>query len=166
MTTRAIEVREFGGPGVLVLTEFPEPVAAPGEAVVAVSAADVLFIDAMIRSGRASDTFSQRPPYVPGNGVSGHVAAVGDGVDPAWAGRPVVAHTGPPGGLGGYSERVTVPADSLVTVPDGMDLRVAAALLHDGATALGLLAGTGVKPGESVLVLGAAGGMALLLASP
>jgi NADPH2:quinone reductase len=125
--------------------------------------ADVLFVDTMIRSGRARDVFSQRPPYVPGNGVVGFVAAVGDGVPSSWAGRPVVAHTGPAGGGGGYSERVVVPSDRLVPVPGGVDFRIAAALLHDGATALGLLAGTGVKPGESVLVLGAAGGMALLL---
>ena len=164
MTIRAIQVCEFGGPEMLVPAEFPEPVAGPGEAVVAVSVADVLFLDTVIRSGRAREAFSQRPPYVPGNGVAGHVTAVGDGVDPAWVGRPVVAGTGPHGGSGGYSQRVVVLAARLVPVPDGMDLRVAAALLHDGATALGLLAATGVKPGESVLVLGAAGGMALLLA--
>jgi NADPH:quinone reductase len=54
-----------------VPTEFRDPVAAPGEAVVAMSAADVLFLDTMIRSGRAREAFSQRPPYVPGNGVAG-----------------------------------------------------------------------------------------------
>ncbi len=51
-----------------------------------------------------------------------------------------------------------------MAVPEEVDLRVAAALLHDGATALGLLAATPVKPGETVLMVGAAGGMALLLA--
>ena len=136
----------------------------PGEAVIAVSAADVLFLDAMIRSGFARDAFPQRPPYIPGNGVAGHVEAVGDGVDPAWAGRPVVARTGQHGGSGGYSERALVPVSRLVAVPEEVDLRVAAALLHDGATALGLLAATPVKPGETVLMVGAAGGMALLLA--
>ena len=164
MTVRAIEVREFGGPEVLVPVSLAEPAPGPGEAVVAVAAADVLFIDAIVRSGRAREVFPQRPPYVPGNGVAGHVAAAGDGVDPGMVGRLVVVHTGPPGGSGGYTERIVVPVQRLETVPDGVDLRVAAALLHDGATALGLLAGTGVKPGETVLVLGAAGGMALLLA--
>jgi NADPH2:quinone reductase len=160
----AIEAREFGGPEVLTPASVPVPVPGPGEAVITVSAADVLNLDTMIRSGRARNAFPQRPPYIPGNGVAGHVAAVGEGIDPAWAGRPVVARTGPHGGGGGYAERVLIPGGHLVAVPGGMDLRMAAALLHDGATALGLLAGTPVKPGEIVLVVGAAGGMALLLA--
>jgi NADPH2:quinone reductase len=161
---RAVEARAFGGPEVLTPVTLPEPAPGPGEAVIAVVAADVLFLDTMVRSGRFSQAFGQRPPYVPGNGVAGHVDAVGDGVDPAWAGRAVVARTGPHGGAGGYAERAVVPADRLVPVPDGAALPTAAALLHDGTTALGLLAGIGVKPGDSVLVLGAAGGMALLLA--
>lgn len=157
MSVMAIEAREFGGTEVLTQVSLPEPVPGPGEAVIAVSVADVLFLDTMIRSGLARDAFPQRPPYIPGNGVAGHVAAVGDGADPAWSGRRVVARTGPPGGCGGYSERTLVTASRLVTVPEAVDLRVAAALMHDGATALGLLAGTPVKPGETVLVVGAAG---------
>lgn len=164
MSMMAIEAREFGGPEVLTPVSLPAPAPGPGEAVIAVSAADVLFLDAMIRSGLARDMFPQRPPYIPGNGVAGRVAAVGDDVDPAWTGRPVVALTGQHGGSGGYAERVLVPVSRLVAVPEEVDLRVAAALLHDGATALGLLAATPVKPGETVLVVGAAGGMALLLA--
>jgi NADPH2:quinone reductase len=164
MSMMAIEAREFGGPEVLTPATLPAPVPGPGEAVIAVSAADVLFLDTMIRSGLARDAFPQRPPYIPGNGVAGRVAAVGDGVGPAWTGRPVVARTGAHGGAGGYSERVLVPVSRLVAVPEEVDLRVAAALLHDGATALGLLASTPVKPGETVLVVGAAGGMALLIA--
>ncbi|HEX3955852.1 MAG TPA: zinc-binding dehydrogenase [Trebonia sp.] len=164
MSVMAIEAREFGGPEVLTPVSHPAPVAGPGEAVIVVSAADVLFLDAMIRSGLGREAFPQRPPYIPGNGVAGRVAEVGVGVDPAWRGRAVVARTGPHGGSGGYSERVVVPVSHLVAVPEGVDLRVAAALLHDGATALGLLAATPVKPGDTVLVMGAAGGMALLLA--
>ena len=157
---RAVEVREFGGPEVLVPRELPDPEPGPGEVVVEVAAADVLFLDTMIRSGRARDAFPQRPPYVPGNGVAGHAA----GGDPAWAGRAVVAGTGPHGGSGAYAERVVVPAQRIVPVPDAVGLPTAAALLHDGATALGLLNATVVKPAESVLIVGAAGGMALLLA--
>jgi NADPH2:quinone reductase len=82
----ATEVREFGGPEVLTPVSLPAPVPGPGEAVIAVSVADVLFLDTMIRSGRARDAFPQRPSYIPGNGVAGHVTAAGDGVDPAWAG--------------------------------------------------------------------------------
>lgn len=157
---RAVEVREFGGPHVLVSAALPDPQPRPGEAVVTVSAVDVLFLDTMIRSGRARDGFPQRPPYVPGNGVAGYVT----GGDPAWTGRAVVAGTGPHGGSGAYAERVVVPVRRLVPVPDAVGLTAAAALLHDGPTALGLLNATGVKPADTVLIVGAAGGMALLLA--
>jgi NADPH2:quinone reductase len=160
---RAVRALTFGGPEVLEPRELSVPGPGPGQVLIEVAAADVLFLDTMIRSGRFREAFSQRPPYVPGNGVAGHVAETGAGVDPAWAGRAVVAGTGPHGGEGGYAERAVVPVAGLVPVPDGVESRVAAALLHDGATALGLMAGTGVKPGESVLILGAAGGMGLLL---
>jgi NADPH2:quinone reductase len=141
MSMMAIEAREFGGPQVLTPASLPVPVPGPGEAVISVSAAAVLYLDTMIRSGRARGAFPQRPPYIPGNGVAGQVAAVGDGVDPGWTGRPVVARTGPHGGGGGYAARALVPASRLVAVPEAMDLNVAAALMHDGATALGLAAG-------------------------
>ena len=163
MGTQAIEVTSFGGPEVLALGSVPEPVAGPGQAVVSVTAADVLFLDTATRSGRAAAWFPVRPPYVPGGGVGGRVTAVGDGVDPAWAGRPVIARTGAAGGTGGYAEQAVVPADRLVAVPDGVDLAGATALLHDGATALGLARHTGVQPTDWVLVLGAAGGLGLLL---
>jgi NADPH2:quinone reductase len=103
------------------------------------------------------------PPYVPGNGVSGRVISTGTGVDPSWAGRTVVAHTGESGGSGGYAEQVAVSVEDVIPVPDGLGLPEAAALLHDGVTALGLLERVGVKPGEWVLVTAAAGGMGVLL---
>jgi NADPH2:quinone reductase len=138
-------------------------VAGPGQVVVRTSAADVLFVDTAIRAGRAADFFPIRPPYVPGNGIAGRVISLGDGVDPGWLGRAVVAHTGGPGGSGGYAEQAAVAAQELIPVPDGLGLPEAAALLHDGSTAFGLLAETGVKPGEHVLVTAAAGGMGVLL---
>ena len=160
---RAIQVAAFGGPEVLVPVSLDEPVPGPGEAVIAVSVDDVLFLDTMIRSGRVGAGFPIAPPYVPGNGVAGEVVATGDGVDSSWIGRAVVAHTGPHGGSDGYAEQVAVGAERLVPLPDGLDPRVAAAVMHDGATALGLMARIGARPGEWVLVLGAAGGMGLLL---
>jgi NADPH:quinone reductase len=160
---RAIQVTSFGGPEVLTPATLPAPVPGPGEAAIAVSVADLLFLDAMIRSGRYAEAFPVRPPYVPGNGVAGRVVTVGEGVDPGWIGRPVVAPTGPHGGSGGYASVAAVPVERLVPVPRELDARQAAALLHDGTTALGLLAGTGVTAGEWVLVLGAAGGLGLLL---
>jgi NADPH:quinone reductase len=100
---------------------------------------------------------------VPGNGVAGRVSTVGEGVDPGWAGRAVIAHTGEGGGSGGYAEQARVQAGRLVAGPDGVGLPEAAAVLHDGATALGLAGSTGIRPGERVLILGAAGGLGILI---
>lgn len=158
-----VQAVRFGGPDVLVSRQVPDPAAAPGQVVVRTSAADVLFVDTAIRAGRAADFFPIRPPYVPGNGIAGRVTSLGDGVDPGWLGRAVVAHTGGPGGSGGYVEQAAVDVGELIPVPDGLGLPEAAALLHDGSTAVGLLDRTGVQPGERVLVTAAAGGMGVLL---
>ena len=160
---RAIQVAAFGGPEVLVPVTLAGAVPGPGEAVIAAAAADVLFLDTVIRSGRFGGSFPVTPPYIPGNGVAGEVIATGDDADRSWIGRSVVAHTGPHGGSDGYAQQVAVPVERLVPVPDGLDPRVAAAVMHDGATALGLMTRIGARPGEWVLVLGAAGGMGLLL---
>jgi NADPH2:quinone reductase len=163
MVMLVVEVSRFGGPEVLIARQVPDPVAGPGQVVMRTSAADVLFVDTVIRAGRGVGFFPVRPPYVPGNGVAGRVIALGDGVDPDWAGRDVAAHTGQRGGSGGYAGQVAVAAADLIPVPDGLGLAEAAALLHDGSTALGLLDATVVKPGEQVLVTAAAGGMGVLL---
>jgi NADPH:quinone reductase len=175
MAARVVEVPRFGPPEVLTVTSAPGPAAGPGEAVISVRAADVQLIDTTIRSGKATQWFPIRPPYVPGNGVAGRVTAVGDGVDARWAGRPVIAHTGGDGGCGGYAEQAVVPAGRLVPVPDGLGLHDAVTALHDGATALALAARTGFPSGAAgspgsprpsggwVLVVGAAGGAALFL---
>jgi NADPH2:quinone reductase len=160
---RAVEVTRFGGPDVLDLRQLPDPAPGPGQVVVAASACDVLFVDTMIRSGKGIDYFPIRPPYVPGNGVGGTVAALGDGVDSAWLGRTVVAHTGGPGGTGGYAELAAVDLDACAPVPVGVDLFDATAVLHDGTTALRVLEKTAPEKEEWVLVLGAAGGMGILL---
>jgi NADPH:quinone reductase len=160
---RVVEVARFGGPEVLVPGRAPDPAAGEGQVVIRVTAADVLFLDATIRYGLGVGYFPMAPPYVPGNGVSGRVISTGTGVDPSWAGRTVVAHTGESGGSGGYAEQVAVSVEDVIPVPDGLGLPEAAALLHDGVTALGLLERVGVKPGEWVLVTAAAGGMGVLL---
>jgi NADPH2:quinone reductase len=85
------------------------------------------------------------------------------GVDPGWTGRAGIARTGGSGGAGGYVEQSRVQAGQLVAVPNGVGLPEAAAVLHDGATALGLAAGTGFRPGEQALNLGAAGGLGILI---
>lgn len=130
---KAAVVTQFGPPEVLVTSEAPEPVAGAGEVVIEVVVADVLWVETAIRQGGGGDYFDVTPPYVPGNGVAGRVRAAGDGVDPGWVGREVVAHTRE---RGGYAEQVVVPSDGLSAVPDGLSLTEAAALLADGPTAL------------------------------
>jgi NADPH2:quinone reductase len=99
-------------------------------------------------------------PYVPGNGVAGRVLAVGPDVEPGWIGRAVVAHTG---SRGGYADRALVDFDGLSAVPDRLALTDAAALLHDAPTALTLFDLTAAASAGSVLVLGASGGLGLML---
>ena len=160
---RVISVARFGGPQVLTPASAPDPVAGAGEVVIAGGASDVMFVDTMIRSGRGVGFFPIRPPYVPGGGIGGEVISVGDGVDPGWLGRPVIAHTGGPGGGGGYAERAAVSLEDTVAVPDGLDPLLALAIVHDGPTALRVARLVDATPGEQVLILGAAGGMGILL---
>jgi NADPH2:quinone reductase len=160
---RAIEVAEFGGPEVLSLRDLPDPVPRSGQVLVATSASDVLFVDTMIRSGKGADYFPIRPPYIPGNGVSGTVAALGAGVDESWLGRRVVAHTGGAGGGGGYAELVAADLDDTAVVPDGVDMQRAAAALHDVTTALRVIEVSRARAEDRVLILGAAGGMGIIL---
>jgi len=117
---QVIQVTQFGGPEVLVPVDVLEPIAGPGEAVINVAAADVLFLDIMIRSGLAAEFFPLRPPYLPGGGVAGTVISVGPGTDSGWIGRQVVAHTGAGGGSGGYAQRAVVAGDDLVPAPVGL----------------------------------------------
>lgn len=157
---RVALAQEFGGPEVLVAAERPDPVAGPGEVLVDVAYVDTIFVETQVRTGAFSEVFPVQVPYVPGGGIAGTVRTVGEGVDASWEGRRVIASLG---FSGGYAERATVAAELLVPVPDPLGLREAAALVHDGVTALALLGSTAVKPGERVLVLGASGGMGTLL---
>ncbi|MFI6297774.1 zinc-binding dehydrogenase [Nonomuraea sp. NPDC050790] len=155
---RAIHVREFGGPDVLTPVEVPDPVPGAGEMVVDLAVADVIYLDTLLRAGWGGDWFPREVPYVPGGGGAGVVSAVGDGVDPAWVGRRVVARSST-----GYAERIVASAGEVVAMPDKLGFREAAAVLHDGVTAL-MLAGHGaIRKGEWVLVTAASGGAGSLL---
>lgn len=155
---RAAQVKAFGGPEVLTTVELPDPVPGPGEVLIEVSHADTIYVETQVRAGLFRAYFPVEPPYVPGGGVSGTVTAAGPGVDAGWVGRRVTSFVD-----GSYAERVTAPVGAPTPVPDGLDLRTAAALVHDGVTAAGLLDRTAVAPGDRVLILGASGGMGTLL---
>ncbi|HEY7047711.1 MAG TPA: zinc-binding dehydrogenase [Jatrophihabitantaceae bacterium] len=149
----------FGDPDVFEVIDQPEPSPGPGEVAIAVEVVDTLWVETQIRSGAGQDYWPMRPPYVPGNGVAGRVVAAGDGVDPALHRSAVVAHTG---NEGGYADRALVPADAVSAVPDGVDVTVAAALLHDGPTGLALFDVTKVGAEDSVVVVGASGGLGVV----
>ncbi|MFI6513137.1 zinc-binding dehydrogenase [Streptosporangium sp. NPDC050855] len=155
---RAIQVREFGDPEVLVLEEVPEPVAGPGQVVVALEAADVIYLDTLLRGGWGQDFFPRTLPYVPGHGGAGRVLSVGEGVDPGWAGRRVVA-----GASTGYAERIVAGVEEVMEVPGALGSAEAAAVLHDGVTALNLARTAEIGKDEWVLVTSAAGGAGSLL---
>jgi NADPH2:quinone reductase len=148
---QTVIVRAYGGPDVLETRHEPDPVAGDGEVLIDVEVADVLLLDARLRSGWGREWFGLRPPYVPGVAVAGRTGPEG---------RRVVAHTG---SSGGYASKVVVPATNVVPIPDGVPALDAAALTTDGATALGLMDLVAVQPGERVLITAAAGGMGVLL---
>ena len=79
---RAIWLHEFGGPEVLRIGDAPDPVAGPGQVVVDVAHANITFVETQFRATGAGP-FKPELPMIPGNGVGGVVAAVGDGVDAA-----------------------------------------------------------------------------------
>jgi NADPH:quinone reductase len=159
--TDAIVVRRFGGPEVLepTLLELGEP--GPGRVTIAVELASVTFVETQLRAGRAPrPEMAPQLPWVPGNGVAGTVAALGEGVEAALPGARVVSTTG---GSGGYATRVEVGAADPIAVPEGLPLDAAAALLADGRTATRLAASAAIAAGERVVVEAAAGGVGSLL---
>jgi NADPH2:quinone reductase len=156
---RAVWMKEFGGPEVLVAGDAPDPAPGPGQALIDVAFANITFIETQFRANGVGP-FKAELPMILGNGVGGVVAAVGADVDGALVGRRVVSGTG---GSGGYAERVAVDARAAVGVPDGVALDAAVALLADGRTAMLLVRTAALRAGERVLVEAAAGGVGTLL---
>jgi NADPH:quinone reductase len=157
---RAVWLREFGGPEVLVPGTAPDPTPGPGQVLIEVAHVNLTFVETMFRA-TGFGPFRGPLPVIPGNGVGGVIAAVGPDVDPDLVGRRVVSGTG---GSGGYAERVVVNHDLPVEVPAGLPLDEAVAVFADGRTATMLAHTAQLRPGERVLVEAAAGGVGILLA--
>lgn len=152
----AIRVHQTGGPDVLQLEEMPDPVAGPGEAVVKLEAIGVNYIEVYQRTG----LYPLAVPFVPGREGAGIVTAIGKGVALVKVGDRVVSESL----NGAYAEFATVQADRLVVLPDGVDIRTAAAVMLQGLTAHYLATSTyKLTRGDSCLVHAAAGGVGLLL---
>lgn len=155
---RAVEIRTFGAPDGLAVIDVPSPVPAEGEVLIDVEAIGVGGVDTVIRSGALAG-FGFREGFVPGNEVAGTITAVGGGVDPALAGRRVWAFTGEGGG---YVEKVAVPAENIVSLPENLPATDAVAIGTSGMVAHFALAHARFTAGESVLVRGAAGSIGIM----
>ena len=154
---QAVVVHSPGGPEALVVEDRPDPRPGEGEVVVDVRAAGLNYIDVYQRTG----AYPLPTPFVAGSEGAGTVAAVGPGVDGVQVGDRVAWLMVP---NAGYAERVVVPAERLVPVPEGVDLETAAAVMLQGITAHYLVTSTcPLAPGSTALVHAAAGGVGLLL---
>jgi NADPH2:quinone reductase len=158
---RAVLLREFGPPSVLVATEVPEPRAGPGQVIIDVAFANVTFVETQVRAGRPPNP-AMLPglPAVLGNGVGGVISAVSEPHQQALIGLRVVASLG---GTGGYAELAVADVTAIVEIPPQLTIGDAVAVLADGRTALLLMRAAAVQPGETVLVEAAAGGVGTLL---
>ncbi len=149
---KAVVARDFAPLEALEYADWPEPVAGPGEVVIAAEAIGVNYPDGLIVQG----LYQTRPqtPFVPGMEMAGKVAAVGDGVGGFALGDRVAALTT----LGGYAEKVSVAAERVMKLPDGMSGAAACALIVGYGTAHhALKQRADLRPGETLCVLGASG---------
>jgi NADPH2:quinone reductase len=153
---KAVMCRQFGPVDTLVLEDVPDPVPGPGAIVIDVRAAGVNFPDGLTVRGE----YQVKPPlpFTPGNEVSGVISAVAPDVTTRHVGERVVALCG----MGGFAEKVSVLAERAVPIPDGMDFNTAGGLLLVYGTSLHALWDKAkLRAGETLLVLGAAGGVGL-----
>ena len=153
---RALLSKASGGPETLILSELPDPVAAPGQVVIAVKACAINFPDVLIIEDKYQ--FKPERPFAPGGEIAGIVAEVGDGVE-GWAvGDRVIAMLG----HGGLSEKVVADPAKLYRLPEGRDFAEGASLILTYGTTIHALLDRGhLKAGQTLLVLGAAGGVGL-----
>ena len=153
---KAILCKAYGPPDSLVIEDLPSPAAGPGEVVVSVKTASVNFPDVLIIQNK----YQLKPPlpFSPGSELAGVVKSVGDGVTRWKPGDPVMAITG----YGAFAEEVNVDVNRLLPIPTGMDFVSAAAFGLTYATSEHALCDRGeLKAGETLLVLGASGGVGI-----
>src|SRR5271170_429675 len=149
---KAVVVHQYGGPEVLKFEDYPDPVAGPGQVLVRVAAASVNPIDYKRRAGLTKDFYPLHFPSLIGVDMAGTVIKIGPGVEGFSVGDRVFAMAD-----NTYAELCVVNAAVLAKVPDGLDLVQAAALPLVTTTGNQLMAATGIKAGQTVLVVGAAG---------
>jgi NADPH2:quinone reductase len=153
---KAVLCKNFGPPENLVLEEVPSPSIKPNEVLLDVHAASVNFPDTLIIEGKYQ--FKPPFPFSPGGEAAGVVAAVGEKVNHLKPGDRIMGLTG----WGSFAEQVAVPAYNALPIPDGMDFETASAFSMTYGTSMHALKQRGnLQPGETLLVLGASGGVGL-----
>jgi NADPH2:quinone reductase len=153
---KALLSTAVGGPETLVVQELPDPVAGPGQLLVAVRACAVNYPDVLI----IEDKYQFKPPrpFAPGGEIAGVVEAVGEGVTGWTPGDRIMAVCG----SGGMVQKLAIPAASAYRLPESRSFEDGSALLLTYATTIHALSDRGrLKEGETLLVLGAAGGVGL-----
>jgi NADPH:quinone reductase len=153
---KAVLCKIFGPPDSLVIEDIEPLKPGKGQVVISVKACGVNFPDTLIIQGK----YQSRPPFpfIPGSEVAGIVKEVGEGVDTVNVGDRVIAFTG----VGGFAEEVIADAPRLIPMPRNMDFITASAfVLTYGTSHHALKDRAQLKPGETLLVLGAAGGVGL-----
>jgi NADPH:quinone reductase-like Zn-dependent oxidoreductase len=153
---KALISKAPGGPETLLLAEVPDPSAGPGELLVRIHACAINYPDVLIIEDRYQ--FKPPRPFAPGGEVAGVVEAVGQGVSGWHIGDRLIAYHG----HGGLAERIAVPAAHAFPLPDSHSFTEGSTLLITYATVIHALWDRGrLKAGETLLVLGAAGGIGL-----
>lgn len=139
-----------------VLTDLPDPMPGPGAVLVDIRACGLNFADLLMVKGTYQDT--PEPPFTLGLEAAGTVRAVGEGVSAFIPGQRVAVF----GGQGGLAERGVFPASRVIALPDAVSFEQAAAFpIAYGTSHLALDYKAGLKPGETLVVTGAAGGVGL-----
>ena len=153
---RAVLCKQFGPPDSLVVEDVPSPRAGPGEVVISVKAASVNFPDVLIIQNKYQ--FKPPLPFSPGSELAGVVKEIGEGVKDAQVGDKVIAFTT----YGAFAEEVKTEAIRLLPLPEGMDFASGASFILTYGTSDHALRDRGaLAEGETLLVLGAAGGVGI-----
>jgi NADPH2:quinone reductase len=153
---KAIVCNEFGLPEKLNFSELPDPIPSPNQVLIAVEACGINFPDVLIIQNKYQ--FKPELPFAPGGEVAGKIIGMGDQVQGFQVGQPVLALCG----WGGFAEKVAVDSDRVFPLPPGLSAEVAATTLYTYGTSYHALKDrANLQPGETLLVLGAAGGVGL-----
>ncbi|WP_154796430.1 NADP-dependent oxidoreductase [Occultella kanbiaonis] len=174
---KAVVANDYGSPETYTVAEIPAPSPGPGQFQVRIRAASINPADVKVPSGEFRDAFPLEFPHVPGNDFAGTVSEVGPGVSGYRVGdevfgqalpralRDMAGAARPSLGTGALAEYAVFEADTpfIAHRPSGLDVEAAAALPTVGLTARALVASAGVRPGETVLVVGATVGVGTTL---